>query len=170
MMGGTFDLEDVRIGKTREEPSRARITIRATSNALLDDILKAIQPHGASIEREADCRVEPAPTDGVLPDNFYATTHLPTHVRLNGSWIEVNGIEMDLGILVDERASVARAVPMGEVRRGDRIVVGRDGVRVSPLQRPRERDVFGFMESQVSAERPHGPYHRRHCGADAPAA
>lgn len=44
---------------------------------------------------------------------------------------------------------------MGGVRRGDRIVVGRDGVRVTPLPRPRERDVFGFMESQVSAERPH---------------
>ena len=38
---------------------------------------------------------------------------------------------------------------------GDRIVVGREGVRVIPLQRPPERDVFGFMESQVSAERPH---------------
>jgi lysine-ketoglutarate reductase/saccharopine dehydrogenase-like protein (TIGR00300 family) len=29
-------------------------------------------------------------------------------------------------------------------------------VRIIPLQRPQERDVFGFMESQVSAERPHG--------------
>ena len=156
MMGGTFDLEDVHIGKTREEPSHARIVIRAPSKALLDDILKAVQPHGASAEREADCRTADVPADGVFPDDFYATTHLPTHVRLNGRWVEVDRIEMDLGILVDERASVARAVPMGEVRRGDRIVVGREGVRVSPLQRPRERDVFGFMESQVSAERPHG--------------
>ena len=156
MMGGTFDLEDVHIGKTREEPSHARIVIRATSKALLDDILKAIQPHGASIEREADCRIEPAPADGILPDEFYATTHLPTQVRLKGSWIDVDRIEMDLGILVDDQAATARAVPMGDVRRGDRLVVGRDGVRVVPLQRPYERDVFGFMESQVSAERPHG--------------
>lgn len=156
MMGGTFDLEDVHIGKTREEPSHARIVIRATSSTLLDEILKAIQPHGASVEREADCRTAIAPEDGVFPDDFYATTHLPTQVRLKGQWEEVDRIEMDLGILVDEGAGVARAVPMGEVRRGDRIVVGREGVRVSPLQRPRERDVFGFMESQVSAERPHG--------------
>lgn len=156
-MGGAFDLEDVHIGKTREEPSHARIVIRAASKALLDDILKAIQPHGASVEREADCRIDAAPADGVFPDDFYATTHLPTHVRLHGRWVEVDRIEMDLGILVDERASRARTVPMGEVRRGNRIVVGREGVRVSPLQRPRERDVFGFMESQVSAERPHGP-------------
>ncbi|MBI3355827.1 MAG: TIGR00300 family protein, partial [Nitrospirae bacterium] len=44
MMGGTFDLEDVHIGKTREEPSHAHIVIRAASKAVLDDILKAIQP------------------------------------------------------------------------------------------------------------------------------
>ena len=155
MMGGTFDLEDVVIGKTREEPSHARIVIRATSEALLNDILKAIQPHGASVERESDCQRDAAPADGVFPENFYATTHLLTHVRLDGHWVEVDRIEMDLGILLDEQASIARAIPMGEVRRGDRIVIGREGVRVTPLPRPRERDVFGFMESQVSAERPH---------------
>jgi len=156
MMGGSFDLEDVQIGKTREEPSRARIVIRATSKALLDDILKTIQPHGASIEREADCRTDHAPADGVLPDDFYATTHLPTQIRFKEQWIDVDGIEMDLAVRVDARHSTARAIPMGEVRKGDHIVIGRDGVRVVPLQRPQERDVFGFMESQVSAERPHG--------------
>jgi lysine-ketoglutarate reductase/saccharopine dehydrogenase-like protein (TIGR00300 family) len=156
MMGGAFDLEDVHIGKTREEPSRARIVIQATSKAQLADILQAIQPHGASIEREADCRTDGAPADGVLPDDFYATTHLPTQIRLNGRWLDVDRIEMDLAIAVSEAGSVAQAVPMGDVRRGDQIVVGREGVRVIPLQRPRERDVFGFMESQISAERPHG--------------
>jgi len=42
------------------------------------------------------------------------------------------------------------------VTRGDLIVIGREGVRVIPLQRPRDRDVFSFMASQVSSERPHG--------------
>jgi lysine-ketoglutarate reductase/saccharopine dehydrogenase-like protein (TIGR00300 family) len=155
VMGGTFDLEDVHIGTTREEPSRARIVIRAASTALLDDILKAIQPHGASVERESDCQAVESPADGIFPDDFYATTHLPTQIRLHGQWTDVDRIEMDLGILINEQASTARAVPMAEVRQRDRIVIGRDGVRVIPLQRPRERDVFGFMESQVSAERPH---------------
>ena len=45
---------------------------------------------------------------------------------------------------------------MGEVKRGDQVVIGREGVRVTPLQRPRDRDVFSFMESQVSSQRPHG--------------
>ncbi|MBX3324442.1 MAG: TIGR00300 family protein [Nitrospira sp.] len=156
MMGGTFDLEDVCIGKTREQSSSARIVIRAASKSLLDEILHAIQPHGASIERETDCRTESAPADGILPDTFYATTHLPTQIRLVGRWLDVDRIEMDLAIVVNKEGSAARTIPMGDVRRGDQIVVGREGVRVIPLQRPQERDVFGFMESQVSAERPHG--------------
>ncbi len=155
-MGGTFDLEDVHIGKTREDSSRARIIVRAGSAPHLDDILKAIQPHGASIERESDCRTAKAPADGIFPDDFYATTHLPTQVRFKERWIDVDQIEMDLGLLVDESSAAARAVPMSQVRRGDLIVIGREGVRVTPLQRPREGDVFAFMEAQVSAERPHG--------------
>ena len=156
MMGGTFDLEDVSIGKTRNQSSRASIVVHASSANLLSDIVRAIQPHGATVEREFDCQCRPAPADGVFPEEFYATTHLPTQVRLGGQWMDVESIEMDLGILVDQNHKDARAVPMAEVKRGDSIVVGREGIRVTPLQRPQERDVFSFMESQVSAERPHG--------------
>ncbi len=156
MMGGTFDLEEVAIGKTRHESSRARIRIQASSTKLLSDILQAVQPHGASIERELDCLTQAAPADGVLPDDFYATTHLQTQVRVQGRWLNVERIEMDLCIVVNAEKTDACAVPMGNVKRGDLVVTGRTGVRVIPLQRPAERDVFGFMESQVSAERPHG--------------
>ena len=156
MMGGTFDLKEVQIGTTREEPSRAKIVVRATSSGLLAEILQAIQPHGASVERESDCMLEPAPADGLFPETFYATTHLPTQIRLQGRWIEVEPIEMDVGIGVDGGFTSARTVPMGEVKKGDLIVTGREGIRVLPLERPRERDVFSFMEAQVSAERPHG--------------
>ena len=156
MMGGTFDLEEVLIGKTRHEPSHAKILVRAPSAKLLTEILQAIQPHGASIGRELDCQCKAAPADGVFPEDFYATTHLATQVRLQGQWIDVERIEMDLGIVLNADMTVARAVPMGEVKRSDLVVTGRAGVRVIPLQRPQERDVFSFMESQVSAERPHG--------------
>lgn len=157
MMGGTFDLHEVHIGATREEPSRAKIVVHAPSASLLAEILEAIQPHGATIERESDCRVEPAPADGILPDQFYTTTHLPTQVRLGGRWIDVDAIEMDLAIRTNPKHTAARAVPMGAVTQGDLIVTGRDGIRVIPLKRPRERDAFAFMEAHVSSERPHGP-------------
>jgi lysine-ketoglutarate reductase/saccharopine dehydrogenase-like protein (TIGR00300 family) len=156
MMGGTFDIQDMQIGKTREEPSRVRIVVRASSAKLLGEIVHAIQPHGASVENERDCRLVAAPLDGIFPDEFYATTHLPTQVRMHDQWLEVEGIEMDLGICVDPVSLTARTIPMGQVTRGDLIVTGREGVRVIPLQRPRDRDVFSFMASQVSSERPHG--------------
>ncbi|HSB46014.1 MAG TPA: TIGR00300 family protein [Nitrospira sp.] len=155
-MGGSFDLQEVQIGKTREDPSRAKIVVQTESPAQLKSILEAIQPHGASVERESDCQFQPAPGDGVFPDEFYATTHLPTQVRLRGSWINVDLIEMDLGIVVEPERGVARAVPMASVKGGESVVIGRQGVRVIPLQRPRKRDIFSFMESQVSVERPHG--------------
>lgn len=66
-------------------------------------------------------------------------------------------MEMDLGISVDPAKARARTVPMGAVAAGELIVTGRDGIRVTPLARPTERDVFGFMESVVSSERPHQP-------------
>jgi lysine-ketoglutarate reductase/saccharopine dehydrogenase-like protein (TIGR00300 family) len=157
MMGGNFDLSEVQIGTTRQEASRATITVRAASHALLDEIITAIQPHGASVAREIDCMIEPAPAAGVFPDGFYATTHLPTHVRLQGYWLEVQAIEMDLGIRVNPARTSAHAIPMSDAQQGDLIVTGRDGIRVLPLQRPPERDVFSFMEAQVSSERPHGP-------------
>ena len=157
MMGGTFDLQDVTIGATREAPSQARIVVHAHSGRLLAEILQAIQPHGAAVERDTDCQFAPAPATGIFPDQFYATTHLPTQIRLDGDWVEVEGIEMDLGICVDPAKARARTLPMGAVQAGELIVTGREGIRVTPLARPAERDVFGFMESVVSSERPHQP-------------
>lgn len=154
--GGAFELADIRIGKTREESSSVRIVVKAETPERLVQILAELQSHGAAIEKEADCERRPAPADGVFPEDFYATTHLPTEVRLHGRWIPVTGIEMDLGIRIDPGGPRAMTVPMAEVREGDWIVVGREGVRVTPLERPANLDVFGFMGSQVSSERPHG--------------
>jgi len=155
-LGGTFDLTEVEIGTRREETSHTRIVVRAPGSEQLAAIVRAIQPHGALVEREADCTVEPAPRDGVLPEQFHATSHLPTQIRLNGRWLDVRGIEMDVAIRVSPERASADTVPMADVRKGDLIVTGREGVRVFPLGRPQERDVFSFMEAQVSSERPHG--------------
>jgi lysine-ketoglutarate reductase/saccharopine dehydrogenase-like protein (TIGR00300 family) len=96
-----------------------------------------------------------APQDGVLPNSFYASSHLPTQVRIKGEWIDVEAIEMDLAIRVQYDPPQAMAIPMAEVKIGDDIITGRTGIRVFPLERPKERDAFSFMEAQVSSERPH---------------
>ncbi len=61
---------------------------------------------------------------------------------------------MDCGIAVDPTARTARCVPMIDVEPGMPIVVGHDGIRVVPAERPREATLFGFMGSGVSSEKP----------------
>jgi lysine-ketoglutarate reductase/saccharopine dehydrogenase-like protein (TIGR00300 family) len=157
--GGTFQIADVRIGQTRQEPSSARIVIEAETSEKLSQILAEVRAHGGMVEAQTDCAWVAAPAAGVFPDDFYATTNLVTEVRVLGQWLPVSGIEMDLGIRVNvdrSDAPSAATVPMAEVQKGDRIVVGREGIRVVPLERPAKLDAFGFMESMVSSERPHG--------------
>ena len=72
--------------------------------------------------------------DGAFPEGFYSTTNYRTQVRLAGEWIEVEDQEMDCGILVDPEGDAARCVAMTDVRKGDRIVVGRAGLRVFPAE------------------------------------
>ena len=43
MMDGTFDFAEVQIGRTREEPSRGRIRVSASTGPALDEILRAIR-------------------------------------------------------------------------------------------------------------------------------
>lgn len=155
MLGGTFTLSQVTIGTSREDSSHAIIQVETPTTELLQDILTAIQPHGAVVETEQDCTVAPAPADGILPEDFYATSHLSTQIRWQGTWIDVSQPEMDLAIVVQPTPLSARMIPMGSVKKGDFVVTGRQGIRVFPLERPKERDVFGFMEAKVSSERPH---------------
>ena len=155
MLGGTFTLNKVKIGTHREDLSHANIHIEASSTTHLQEILEAIQPHGAIVEKEQDCTITAAPADGILPENFYATSHLPTQIRFQGTWLDVKNTEMDLAIVLTPSLSSATMIPMGAVKQGDMVVVGREGIRVFPLERPAERDVFGFMEAHVSSERPY---------------
>jgi lysine-ketoglutarate reductase/saccharopine dehydrogenase-like protein (TIGR00300 family) len=102
---------------------------------------------------EADAVVAVATTDGVLPADFYATTNLPTQVRLAGRWVDVENPEMDCALAVLPEGRV-RTLPMHRVRAGDQLVVGDDGVRVEALDRPRGASAFEFMTSAVSSEKP----------------
>jgi lysine-ketoglutarate reductase/saccharopine dehydrogenase-like protein (TIGR00300 family) len=64
--------------------------------------------------------------------------------------------EMDCGITVDDKRGTARCIPMSEVALGMPIVTGHAGVRVIPEERQTQGQVFGFMSSEVSTEKPKG--------------
>lgn len=153
-LGGEFDLQEIRVGKRKDETSFARMKISAESDAALHRILIAVQDDGALLLSRDDVATAPAPIDGALPDDFYSTTNLPTQVRLGGRWVDVSGTEMDLVIVIDKKASAAQMLPLADVRADDSVVVGHDGIRVIPLERAREKETFSFMASNVSSEKP----------------
>jgi lysine-ketoglutarate reductase/saccharopine dehydrogenase-like protein (TIGR00300 family) len=153
-MGGWFDVQEIQVGRAKDEVSFARLKVQAESEERLEEILVALQEFGAVMATRDDVNYQPAPADGVLPPNFYSTTHLPTQVRLNGRWIDVKNTEMDLAIIVSPAYSEARMVPCSEVVKGELVVVGHDGIRIIPPERSREREIFSFMNSNVSSEHP----------------
>ncbi len=153
-LGGDFNVEEIRVGRHKQEPSYARLRVFADSEPQMRQILTTLQEFGAEIVDGGDVRTEPAPIDGAAPDDFYSTTNLPTQVRLHGHWVDVEGTEMDLVIVVDRERSRAWTCPIAELKAGDQVVVGHEGVRVFPMEREREQEVFSFMRSTVSSERP----------------
>jgi lysine-ketoglutarate reductase/saccharopine dehydrogenase-like protein (TIGR00300 family) len=153
--GGEFTIQQIDVGRRKNEPSYARIQISAPSRELLDLLLDRAQRIGAVSEEIEQVRLQPAPADGVFPEGFYSTTNLDTAVRLGGRWVDVEWPEMDCGIAVDPAAGRAWTVPLSDVKAGEQIVIGHDGVRVTPLERPRTQPpVFAFMGSNVSSEKP----------------
>lgn len=154
--GGSYTIKDIRVGQRQTDPSYARLEVRAASAAALRDILDAIHDHGAVPVAIQDCIWQEADMDGAFPEGFYCTTNYRTQVRLGGEWIEVEDQEMDCGILVDPEEKAARCLPMAEVRKGDKIVIGRQGLRVFPPQTSVRQNLFEFMVSPVSSEKPKG--------------
>jgi lysine-ketoglutarate reductase/saccharopine dehydrogenase-like protein (TIGR00300 family) len=151
--GGDYRILEVDIGRTSVDPSRARLEVTALDEDALAALLAELQIHGANRVDQADAAVEPAEVDGVLPAGFYATTNLPTQVRRGGHWVDVDNPEMDCALVILPDGRV-RTAPMHRVRAGDPVVVGRTGVRVQALERPRGATPFEFMNSEVSSEKP----------------
>src|SRR4051812_28689009 len=141
-MGETFEIRECRIGARRVDPSYARIAIRAPSTAELDEILGDLVEHGASAVHPEDARIVPADVAGAFPEDFYSTTNQRTQVRLGGHWIDVADQEMDCGIAVDPLSGSARCVAMTDVTVGLPVVLGHEGVRVVPVERPRDSNLF----------------------------
>lgn len=154
--GGSYVIKDIRIGQRQTDPSHARIEVRADNSDRLRDILDSIHDHGAAPVTVRDCQTVAADMDGAFPEHFYSTTNYRTQVRLGGEWIDVEDQEMDCGILIDAEGTAARCIPMTDVRVGDRIVIGRQGLRVFPAETMARQNLFEFMASPVSSEKPKG--------------
>ena len=153
-LGGNFSVEELRVGTRKDDTSFCRLQVTATSKARLDAILKQALQFGARVEGDDPVELAPVPAEGVYPEGFYSTSNLPTYVRVGKRWIPVERQEMDCAVAVDAGAGRAWCIPFGEALPGLPVVVGHRGVRVVPLERSRHMEVFSFMSSEVSSEKP----------------
>ena len=153
--GADYTIERFEVGRSHEDASYARIEVRA-ERPVLDRVLARVADLGANAPDTGDVRLVEADANGVFPPEFYSTTNLPTHVRIDGVWIPVENPEMDCAIVVHDGR--ARTVAMSDIVVGDPVVCGHGGIKVFPLERPRASDtqVFTFMSSEVSSEKPQG--------------
>jgi lysine-ketoglutarate reductase/saccharopine dehydrogenase-like protein (TIGR00300 family) len=151
--GAEYRILDFEVGKSHADTSRARIEVHAETGAL-EPLLGRLAALGASPAELRDARLVPAERDGVYPEGFYSTTSLPTNVRVDGRWLEVENPEMDCAIVI--RDGHARTVAMTDIHASDMVVCGYDGVKVFPPEKPRAGDPFRFMTSDVSSEKPQG--------------
>ncbi len=150
---GEFQVQKFIVGKRKKDESYAKLLIQGRSQEHLNQILETIYREGATSKIQQEISLKSSPKDMVMPEDFYSTTNNHTEIFHNGKWIKVENMMMDKCIVV--KGKRAFCTPIRDVRKGDMIIVGEHGIRITPPERPREGvNLFQFMGSGSSSERP----------------
>lgn len=152
-----FRVEKLTAGERHDQPSVATIRVTGRSTKHLNEAVASLMSLGAHpiSSQPADAETEPAPKDGVAPEDFYSTTIYPTFVRIDGKWVKAQNQRMD-GMLVISGAGENTQVHCALIRnlkQGERVVVGVNGVRVDTPEVNAHGEGFSFMSAGVSSER-----------------
>jgi len=154
-MGGDFNILEFQVGKRKKDISYAKLEVKGKTEELLGEILDELSEIGAVVVEIREVELKPSPKDKTFPDEFYSTTNHPTYIRFQNQWINVLEIEMDCAIVVHVEKLSAYCKPLAHTKKGDMVVVGREGIKVLPPERPRGKlGVFEFMSSEASTEKP----------------
>ncbi|WP_339061194.1 TIGR00300 family protein [Tepidibacillus marianensis] len=148
---GTYRVLDLQIGKKVDDISTAKIALDIPEEGLTL-VLNELTNLGVEIpSTKAQARFEPSEKDKTVPDDFYSTTNHPTEVFLNGQWIRVQNQRMD-GVLVVKNDEIF-CTKLRDVKKGDLIVCGSEGVRILTELPDQNEHEFAFMVNDVSSER-----------------
>ena len=148
--GARYEVLEFTIGRTNDEFSHLQLRVTTDTHEGLRELLEELMPLGCHPRPEREARLEEA-GDGFVPDDFYSTTNHRTEIRHDGRWVVVGQQRMDAVVVVS--AGRAECRKLRDVRCGDLVVCGVDGVRVSPEFQERDRLGFAFMTNDVSTER-----------------
>ncbi|MBO0858413.1 MAG: TIGR00300 family protein [Chloracidobacterium sp.] len=161
--GAVYEVIDFKLGRTNEEFSQLQMRVIAPTGEILNKTLEELVELGCYKAQITDATLIPAPDDRVAPDDFYSTTNHRTYVRAGGAWIEVAKQRMDAVIIVREGAAglqnppltsrLAECRKLRDVKKGEMVVCGANGVRIQPEFKERDRLGFAFMANEISSER-----------------
>ncbi|NJR65901.1 MAG: TIGR00300 family protein, partial [Leptolyngbyaceae cyanobacterium CRU_2_3] len=159
--GGTFQVLTFNLGEQRNSTSSAEIRVTAPSHEVMENIMSQLIDMGAVARPQELCDnpLEAVVLDGVSPDDFYVSTIYPTEVRVNCQWVRVQNQRMDGAIVVSQTPAgfLAECKLLRDLKKGDKVVVGVEGIRTVRKTESRETrnpdKEFSFMGSGVSSER-----------------
>ena len=161
---GSFQILEFNLGKQRQSISNARLKVSAPSDDALESIMGQLIVLGADRADGAggSARLETVTQAGVAPADFCVTTIYPTEVQTSRGWVRVEGQRMDGVIVVDEEGRAGCRL-IRDLKVGERIVTGVDGIRLPRKTEARDSNTieasgvaaeeFGFMGAGVSSER-----------------
>ena len=132
--GGDFKIEELNVGKLKTDKSSAIIEVTSDDEKVFNRILDEVTDYGAEILEDKEVQLIESAKDKTVPDNFYSTTNYNTKVKYNDTWLPIENIEMDCVIVVDTDNMKAECKPLNVVKKGEKVVVGRAGVKVEPLE------------------------------------
>ena len=150
--GASYRVARLDIGRRRTDESELELEVTAPDTATFERLRADLMSLGLSELDTQDAKWAAVDIDGTAPPEFYSTTNLATEVRIGGHWHPVVQQRMDATIVDD--AGALRCVKLRDLRRGQRVVVGFEGIRVTPFTTRKLQDgKFAFMAGGVSSER-----------------
>lgn len=152
--GASYRVLRLDIGTTRLDESFLELEVAAPSADVFERVRADLMSLGLSETETQDAVLAEVDIDGTAPDRFYSTTNLATEVRIDGEWLPVAGQRMDAVLVFEDGAF--RCVKLRDLKRGQRVVVGHGGIRMTPhTSRKLQQDGgrFGFMQGGASSER-----------------
>lgn len=151
--GGRYKFLEFEVGKNPSDTSYAQLQVTGRDGAHLVDIMNDIRTEGATTTTPTEAVFREAPADMVLPVDFYSTTNNKTRIFRGGRWITAQHQMMDKCIILYGKD--AWCAPIRDVKKGDMVLCGEEGIHVVPPPRPRVLSgLFEFMGSGSSSERP----------------
>ena len=151
--GGEYEFLKFDVGLRPSDASYAQLRIMGRDKGHLQGMINDIRTEGATKVTPGEATLREAPADMTLPVDFYSTTNNETRIFHGGRWVTAERQMMDKCIVVNNHT--ARCTAIRDVRKGDMILCGEEGIQVVPPPRPRTATgLFEFMSSGSSSERP----------------